>query len=49
VAELAYESLIGALHFRLLARRLPLEPDIAGRLVDLVLEGVLVLDAGGRG
>jgi len=39
-AELAYEALIGAMHFRILARRRPLEADIAERLVDLVLDGV---------
>lgn len=39
-AELAYEALIGALHFRLLARRRPLEPGIAERLVDLMLGGL---------
>ena len=40
-AALAYEALIGTLHFRILARRRPLDPDIAPRLVDLVLGGVL--------
>jgi len=44
VAELAYEALIGTLHFRLLGRRLPLDPDIAVRLVDLVLDGVVAPD-----
>lgn len=39
-ALLAYEALIGTLHFRILARRRELEPDIAERLVDLVLDGV---------
>jgi AcrR family transcriptional regulator len=38
---LAYEALIGTLHFRILARRRPLDPDMAERLVDLVLDGVL--------
>jgi len=41
VAALAYEALIGTMHFRILARRRPLDPDIASRLVDLVLDGVL--------
>lgn len=41
VGVLAYEALIATLHFRILARRRPLEPDIAPRLVDLVLDGVL--------
>ncbi|GHE76108.1 TetR family transcriptional regulator [Amycolatopsis deserti] len=41
VAELAYEALIGTMHFRILARRRPLADDIAERLVDLVLDGVL--------
>lgn len=38
---LAYEALIATLHFRILARRRPLDDDIAERLVDLVLDGVL--------
>lgn len=41
VAPLAYEALIGALHFRVLARRRPLDHGIAERLVDLVLDGVI--------
>ncbi|MDF0528661.1 TetR/AcrR family transcriptional regulator [Tsukamurella sp. 8F] len=40
VAELAYEALIGTMHFRILGRRRELDPDIAHRLVDLVLDGV---------
>ncbi|MEP9382834.1 TetR/AcrR family transcriptional regulator [Nocardioides sp. KR10-350] len=40
VAPLAYEALIGTMHFRILARRRPLDPGIAERLVDLVLDGV---------
>lgn len=40
-AELAYEALIGTMHFRILARRKSLDADIAERLVDLVLDGVL--------
>jgi len=40
-AQLAYEALIGTMHFRVLARRQPLEPDIAPRLVDLILGGVV--------
>lgn len=39
-AQLAYEALIGTMHFRILARRRPLDPDIAERLVDLILHGV---------
>lgn len=39
--ELAYEALIGTLHFRLLGRRRPLEPDLAARLVDLILDGLI--------
>lgn len=38
---LAYEALIGTMHFRILGRRRSLEADIAEQLVDLVLEGVL--------
>lgn len=38
--ELAYEALIATMHFRILARRQPLNTDIAERLVDLVLGGV---------
>jgi AcrR family transcriptional regulator len=41
IAPLAYEPLIATLHFRLLARRRPLDDDIAERLVDLVLDGVI--------
>lgn len=41
LGELAYEALIGTLHFRILARRRPLDPDVAERLVDLVLDGVM--------
>jgi AcrR family transcriptional regulator len=41
-AALAYEALIGTLHFRILARRRPLETDIAERLVDLMLDGVSI-------
>jgi len=37
---LAYEALIATLHFRILTRRRPLDPDIADRLVDIVLHGV---------
>ncbi|MFE2089156.1 hypothetical protein [Streptomyces sp. NPDC059460] len=37
-AAIAYEALIGTLHFRILARRRPLDDDIAERLVDLVLD-----------
>lgn len=37
---LAYEAMIGALHFRILERRKPLEDDIAPRLVDMVLTGL---------
>jgi len=37
---LAYDALIGPLHFRLVTRRRPLEEGIAERLVDLVLDGV---------
>ncbi|GAA1481283.1 TetR/AcrR family transcriptional regulator [Gordonia sinesedis] len=40
-ALLAYEAMIGTLHFRILARRRPLDPDIAERLVDLVLDGLV--------
>lgn len=40
IAGLAYEALIGPMHFRILARRQPLDPDIAERLVDLVLAGI---------
>lgn len=40
-AALAYEALIGTLHFRILARRRPLDDDIAERLVDLILAGVI--------
>lgn len=40
IGDLAYEALIGAMHFRILARRRPLEEDIAERLVDVVLDGV---------
>ncbi|WP_159037304.1 TetR/AcrR family transcriptional regulator [Streptomyces specialis] len=39
-AQLAYEALIGTMHFRILSRRRPLDPDIAERLVDLILNGV---------
>jgi len=45
IAPLAYEALIGSLHFRVLARRRPLDDDDAERLVDLVLDGAL---GGGR-
>lgn len=38
---LAYEALIGTMHFRILARRRPLDDDVAERLVDLVLDGLL--------
>ncbi|MFV0458800.1 MAG: TetR/AcrR family transcriptional regulator [Actinomycetales bacterium] len=41
IASLAYEALIGTLHFRILARRRPLDAEITEHLVDLVLEGVL--------
>lgn len=40
VAPLAYEALIGTMHFRILARRKALDHDIAEHLVDLVLSGV---------
>ncbi len=40
-AMLAYEALIGTLHFRILARRRELDADIAERLTDLVLDGLL--------
>lgn len=40
-AQLAYEALIGTLHFRILARRCALDKDIAERIVDLVLCGLL--------
>lgn len=46
-AQLAYEALIGTMHFRILARRRPLEPDIAERLVDLIVDGVV--HSAGRG
>lgn len=46
LGALAYEALIGTLHFRILARRRPLDADIAERLVDLVLDGVLPADRG---
>lgn len=39
-AMLAYEAMIGALHFQLLERRTVLADDIAERLVDLVLTGL---------
>ncbi|CBL47245.1 Transcriptional regulator [gamma proteobacterium HdN1] len=39
-ATLAYEALIGTLHFRILAQRSTLEDDIAEQLVDLILCGV---------
>lgn len=39
-AMLAYEALIGTLHFRILARRRDLDADIAERLTDLVLDGL---------
>ncbi|MET9327053.1 TetR/AcrR family transcriptional regulator [Tsukamurella sp. NPDC003166] len=39
-AMLAYEALIGTLHFRILARRRELDADIAERLTDLVLDGL---------
>ncbi len=45
VGALAYESLIGTMHFRILARRRPLEAGIAERLVDLVLDGAIAVDA----
>ena len=41
IAPLAYEALIGTLHFRILARRQVLDEGIAERLVDLVLDGVV--------
>lgn len=41
VGALAYEALIGTMHFRILARRRPLDDDIAESLVDLVLDGVI--------
>ncbi|MEU6698034.1 TetR/AcrR family transcriptional regulator [Pseudonocardia sp. NPDC046786] len=41
VAPLVYEALIGTMHFRILARRRPLDDDIAQQLVNLVLDGVL--------
>jgi len=41
---LAYETLIGTMHFRILARRRQLDDDIAERLIDLVLVGVVNLD-----
>jgi len=41
VGALAYEALIGTMHFRILARRMELEDDIAERLVDLILQGVV--------
>lgn len=44
---LAYEALIGAIHFRILARRRTLDADIAERLVDLVLDGILGSRSGG--
>lgn len=40
IGPLAYEALIGALHFRILGQRRPLDDGIAERLVDLVLDGV---------
>jgi AcrR family transcriptional regulator len=39
-AKLAYEALIGTLHFRILAQRSTLDDDIAEQLVDLILLGV---------
>lgn len=41
VGTLAYEALIGTMHFRILARRQTLDTDIAERLVNLVLDGIL--------
>ncbi|MGW5240289.1 TetR/AcrR family transcriptional regulator [Monashia sp. NPDC004114] len=41
IAPLAYEALIGTLHFRILARRSTLEDGVAESLVDLVLDGVM--------
>ena len=38
--DLAYEAMIATLHFRLLARRLPLEAGLAERLVDALLDGL---------
>ena len=38
--QLAYEALIATLHFRILARRRPLESDLADRLVALLLDGI---------
>ncbi|MEZ5212409.1 TetR/AcrR family transcriptional regulator [Gordonia sp. (in: high G+C Gram-positive bacteria)] len=39
-ADLAYEMLIGVMHFRILALRRPLDDDIADRIVTLVLDGL---------
>lgn len=41
LGTLAYEALIGTMHFRILARRQSLDSNIAERLVDLVLDGIL--------
>lgn len=48
LAALAYEALIGAMHFRILARRQTLDADIAERLVNLILDGILRSPSNGR-